>query len=61
VAQIRAKIEALTQASHALAQAVYERVQQQTTTSAGAANGGSDDEVVEDAEYEVIDEDARKA
>jgi molecular chaperone DnaK len=61
VAQIRGKIEALTQASHALAQAVYERVQQQTTTSAGAANGGSDDEVVEDAEYEVIDEDARKA
>jgi molecular chaperone DnaK len=61
---IRTKAEDLMQASHKLAEAVYQRVQadQQPT---GAADGGdgageSDDEVVEEADYEVIDEEAKK-
>ena len=59
VGEIRAKTEALQEASHKLAEAVYASAQQQTTST--AANGGngaasSDDEVVEEADYEVIDE-----
>jgi molecular chaperone DnaK len=57
-ADIRAKTEALTTASHTLAQAVYERVQAQQTAAPG--NGAADeDEVVEDAEYEVVDDEAK--
>jgi molecular chaperone DnaK len=60
--EIRAKSEALMEAAHKLAQAVYEQVQQQ---QAGADAGGdgqaSDDEVVEDADYEVIDEEAKQS
>ena len=44
---------------HRLAQAVYEKVQaeQQATAGASAGNGSaSEDEVVEEADYEVIDE-----
>jgi molecular chaperone DnaK len=58
-AEIRTKTEQLTEASHRLAQAVYEKVQaeQQATAGAATGNGGSsDDEVVEEADYEVIDE-----
>jgi molecular chaperone DnaK len=59
VGEIRAKTEALQEASHKLAEAVYASAQQQTTST--AANGGdggsqSDDEVVEEGDYEVIDE-----
>jgi molecular chaperone DnaK len=54
-ATIKAKSDALMQASHKLAQAVYERVQAQQSPPTG--NGTTDeDEVVEDAEYEVVDE-----
>jgi molecular chaperone DnaK len=60
VGDIRAKTEALQEASHKLAEAVYASAQQAQTASSGAANGGStdssDDEVVEEADYEVIDE-----
>ena len=61
--EIRAKSEALMEAAHKLAQAVYERVQAEQTASAGAtggdgAAGSGDDEVVEEADYEVIDEEA---
>jgi molecular chaperone DnaK len=58
VGDIRAKTEALQEASHKLAEAVYASAQQQTTSTASAAgNGGaSDDEVVEEGDYEVIDE-----
>ena len=64
VAEIRAKTEALTEASHKLAEAVYA---QATASAAGSAAGGgggngspgTDDEVVEDADYEVIDEEAK--
>jgi molecular chaperone DnaK len=60
VGEIRAKTDALQEASHKLAEAVYASAQQQTTST--AANGGdgggsqSDDEVVEEGDYEVIDE-----
>src|SRR5213592_1662969 len=60
VADIRAKTEALQEASHKLAEAVYASAQQAKTASTGATNGGgsdsSDDEVVEEGDYEVIDE-----
>jgi molecular chaperone DnaK len=63
---IRTKSEELMQASHKLAEAVYQRVQaeqasasSQTPEGNGAAE--SDDEVVEDADYEVIDEEAKKS
>jgi molecular chaperone DnaK len=56
LADIRAKTEALTEASHKLAEAMYAEAQQQAQASASGANGdsGSDDEVVEDAEYEDV-------
>jgi molecular chaperone DnaK len=60
VGEIRARTDALTEAAHALAQAVYERVQAQQAPTAGSGNGGNEDEVVEEAEYEVVDEEARK-
>ena len=60
LADIRAKTEALQQAAQPLAQALY--AQAQAGAAAGAAGGGNggssgEDEVVEDADYEVIDED----
>jgi molecular chaperone DnaK len=59
--EIRAKTDALAEASHKLAETVYaQATADRQAASAGAAsgNGGSDDEVVEDADYEVIDEEA---
>jgi molecular chaperone DnaK len=52
---IRAKTEALTEASHKLAEAMYAQAQQAQASTAGT-NGDamSDDEVVEDAEYEDV-------
>ena len=63
-AEIRAKSEELMQAAHSLAQAVYEKVQAEQAAaqpSAGNGEAASDDEVVEDADYEVIDEEAKKS
>jgi molecular chaperone DnaK len=63
-AEIRAKSEELMQAAHSLAQAVYEKVQAEQAAaqpSAGNAEAASDDEVVEDADYEIIDEEAKKS
>ncbi len=58
LADIRAKTDALMEASHKLAEAVYAKASaQQSPTSADGAV--SDDEVVEDADYEVVDEEAR--
>ena len=53
---IRAKTEALTEASHKLAEAMYAEAQQQAQASprAATATRASDDEVVEDAEYEDV-------
>jgi molecular chaperone DnaK len=60
--EIRAKSEALMEAAHKLAQAVYEKVQAEQTATATSADGGSsDDEVVEEADYEVIDEEAKQS
>jgi molecular chaperone DnaK len=58
VGEIRAKTEALQEASHKLAEAVYASASAQQQTAAAGGDGGesSDDEVVEDADYEVIDE-----
>jgi molecular chaperone DnaK len=63
-AEIRAKSESLMKASHRLAQAVYEKVQAEQQATAGATAGdgtsASDEEVVEEADYEVIDEEEAK-
>jgi molecular chaperone DnaK len=61
VSQIKAKSDALTEASHKLAQAVYEKVQTQQGGAAGSggSQGGGEDEVIEEADYEVVDEEAR--
>jgi molecular chaperone DnaK len=63
VTEIRAKTDALTEASHKLAEAVYAQATA-SAAGAGSSSGGgngapSDDEVVEDADYEVIDEEAK--
>jgi molecular chaperone DnaK len=60
VADIRAKTEALQEASHKLAEAVYAQATAQAQASAGG-NGATtpDDEVVEEGEYEVVDEGAK--
>jgi molecular chaperone DnaK len=58
VNEIRQKTEALQEASQKLAEAVYAQASAQQAQGAQAGNGdaGSDDEVVEDADYEVVDE-----
>jgi molecular chaperone DnaK len=63
---IRTKSEELMQASHKLAQAVYERVQTEQQATAGTTGSGDgaatgDEEVVEEADYEVIDEEAKRS
>ena len=60
-AEIRAKKDALQEASAKLAEALYAQATA-AQSSAGGAGGGepeSDDEVIEDADYEVVDEEAR--
>jgi molecular chaperone DnaK len=60
VADIRAKTEALQEASHKLAEAVYAQATAQAQASAGGNNATTaDDEVVEEGEYEVVDEEAK--
>jgi molecular chaperone DnaK len=57
VADIRAKTDALQEASHKLAEAVYSQATAQQAASQPSGNGApSDDEVIEDAE--VVDEEA---
>jgi molecular chaperone DnaK len=62
VNEIRSKTEALQEASQKLAEAVYAQAtaQQAASTPSDGAEGGSDDEVVEEADYEVIDEEEAK-
>ncbi|MBE0429986.1 MAG: molecular chaperone DnaK [Thermoleophilia bacterium] len=58
---IKAKTEALMQASHKLAEAVYQQAQaSQAAGGEGAAGEGEEEEVVEEADYEIIDEDENK-
>jgi molecular chaperone DnaK len=61
VTAIRTKSEDLMQAAHKLAEAVYQTVQAEQTAQAGGGDGAptSDEEVVEEADYEVIDEEAK--
>jgi len=68
VSEIREKTQALQEASQKLAEAVYAQATAQahtrpSETAAGdgsRSNGTSDDEVVEEADYEVIDEEEAK-
>ncbi len=57
--EIRAKTEELQEASQKLAEAVYAQASAQAASSAPGNGGASDDEVVEEADYEVIDEEAK--
>jgi len=60
LAEIQAKTEALNQAAQPLAEAMYAAAQaEQASAGAPSGNGAAaaDDEVVEDADFEVIDED----
>jgi molecular chaperone DnaK len=60
LAEITAKSDALSEASHKLAEAVYARAtaEQAASQPSGDGNGAApgEDEVVEDADYEVVDE-----
>ncbi|MGZ4292102.1 MAG: molecular chaperone DnaK [Gaiellaceae bacterium] len=61
LAEIRAKMDALQESSHKLAEVLYAEAAQQAQASAGGSGDGaptSDDEVVEEGEYEVVDEEA---
>jgi molecular chaperone DnaK len=61
VGEIRAKTEALQEASQKLAEAIYaQATAQQASAGGNGAETGSDDEVVEEADYEVIDEEEAK-
>ena len=61
VGDIRAKMEALQQAAQKLAEALYAQATAQAQSQASGGNGAStDDEVVEEADYEVIDEEEAK-
>jgi molecular chaperone DnaK len=61
LAEIRTKMDALQESSHKLAEVLYAEAAQQAQASAGGngdATASSDDEVVEEGEYEVVDEEA---
>jgi molecular chaperone DnaK len=61
VAEITAKTEALEEASRKLAEVLYSQAASQQAAGGSAANGtASDDEVVDEADYEVIDEEEAK-
>ncbi len=60
VAEIRAKTDALQEASHKLAEAVYAQATAQAQASTGATGAPTaEDEVVEEGEYEVVDDEAK--
>jgi molecular chaperone DnaK len=56
VAEIRAKTEALQEAWTQAASALYAQQSAEQPSSGNGGTSSSDDEVVEDAEYEVVDE-----
>src|SRR5215471_13646439 len=60
VADIRAKTQALQEASRALADAIYAQATAQTTSQPAGDGASTEDEIVEDADYEVIDEEEAK-
>jgi molecular chaperone DnaK len=60
VAEIKAKTEALQEASLKLAEAVYSQATAPSSApSSDGAEDAPDDEVIEDADYEVVDEEAK--
>jgi molecular chaperone DnaK len=59
VASIKARTEALQEASHKLAEAVYAQATAQAQASAAGGPAAHEDEVVEEGEYEVVDEEAK--
>ena len=56
VAEIQAKSQALDEASRSLADAIYAQASAAQTSQPSDNGGSNEDEVVEDADYEVIDE-----
>jgi molecular chaperone DnaK len=58
LAEIQAKTTALEEASRSLADAIYAQASTQASAGQSSGNGGTstEDEVVEDADFEVIDE-----
>jgi molecular chaperone DnaK len=60
VNEIRAKTDALNEASRNLANAVYAQATAAQQASASGNGSSTEDEVVEDADYEVIDEEEAK-
>jgi molecular chaperone DnaK len=60
VTEIKQKTDALQEASQKLAEILYSQAASQAQSTASSGNGGAeetaDDETVEDADYEVIDE-----
>jgi molecular chaperone DnaK len=63
VAEIKAKTDALQEASAKLAEALYSQATASHTASSdsGDTTSASDDEVIEDADYEVVDEEAKSS
>ncbi len=59
-AEIRAKSDALMESAHALAQKIYEQAQAEQPAASNGSTSESEDEVVEEADYEVIDEEAKQ-
>ena len=57
---IKTKTDTLMQASHKLAEAVYQQAQQEQSASSDGSSTAPEDENVEEADYEVIDEDESK-
>ncbi len=56
LADIQAKTQALNEATRALSDAVYAQASAQTASQPSSNGGATEDEVVEDADFEVIDE-----
>ena len=58
LAELKAKTDALVESSHKLAEAVYAKASAEQAASQPSGDGASahEDEVVEDADYEVVDE-----
>jgi molecular chaperone DnaK len=62
ISEIKAKTEALQESSHKLAEAVYAQATAQAQAAGATGGNGAttpDDEVVEEGEYEVVDEEAK--
>ena len=59
VAEIKAKTDALQEAAAKLAEVLYAQATASASASAEGHAAASDDEVIEDADYEVVDEEAK--